>query len=934
LLVCLVALAALLRPASLVRAQEIPELTGQLTDLAGALPAQHAEVDAALYDLRSNSDVRLYVLFVRSNDGLSAADFAREVWETNGLGGRDVLFVVATGDETAQFWNAGGIENLTDAELRDVQDRIVGPLLAGEAYGDAVVAAADGIAQAEATPANPGPEIPRLSGSITDLIGVLAGNRTAPEAAIRRLARDENIDYFVLIVDEAPDSLGVFADDVARRNNLGGNDVLLVIYFRQEGFFTQHGSAFWRGAALPEITLEELSDAEIIVGHNVNDGFDLAGAIVDTAEALADARHAEEIPLLQSNITDRTGVLDGQHERIQDAVDTLVEATGVNFFALFVKTTGNQPMSDFAGRVVDKNQRLRGKYVLLTVAVDDRTDVISKDQVLSEVTRDEILGLLTTEVDPLLARRDYVGAVLAAIAGIERGYLDLTPTPSPPPDFTGTPGATVTAPAAGSSDSADDGGGGFPVVPALVVGGAGAAGTLFFASRLRRRVTHTRQARAARSAQLASIEALSTEANALLLQADDGMREAEQEIAYAEAEVGEPQARGLREALALGKEELATAFALKQRLDDAEPEQPSEQQQLLSEIAKRSRGALVVVEDERRRLNEIRDLERTAPELLKRLGPRIPALEQQIAETEKTYERLHAYAESSWAPVRGNVEAARAAVDTAKAHLAEGTSAMALDDRRTVARSALAAQAALAQAESLLGAIESTERSLLELQRGLTADLAAAEKDIVAARKVVEGGAESFEDELRDADSDLRAAHALAIAPKPDLVTAARFVARASAAANAIRSSIPGEDIGPAREEELLQSSLRDAEVTLRQAQGVAGARRDGLSAGARARLAQAERTLGLARKMAERESRSTAIVAARQAEALARAAAEPRFEHVRLGFTPADYGEAAGRTEAALRLAGSILRSMGLEDAAHAIPTVVVDVSGGKAEE
>ena len=919
-------------------AVDIPRLTGQVTDLANAVPTNHPTADAALAGLVEQRDIKLYVLFVRTNGGLSPAEFAREVWNANSLGGRAMLLVVTTDELTTQFWREGGAADVTDAELRELHDDVLPESLLAGRFEQLIIDAAARVGEAASTPAQPGRNVPSLAGSITDLIDALAGQRGEAEQAIKDLTAGESIDLFVLITNDiAQQSATIFADEVARKNSLGGNDVLLVIFFNQQGFFTEYDSAFWKGAALDEVTDEELSDiaaGEVARAVAPNHAFTLA--IVSAAAAIAEAKHAEEIPVVQAPVTDKTGVLDPDRTRIEAAIKDLNDATDIDLFVLFVKTTGNRPIAEFAGKVVDKNSKLQGKYVLFTVAVDDRTDVISKDQRLNEITRDEILDFLTNEVDPLIIDRDHAGAVLTAVAAVQRTFLDLTPTPTEtaiPPAATAAPGA-ATGTSTGTSS-----GGGIPILPVLLVGGV-IVGALIVFSRIRRGVTMGRRMRDQRAQQEQSLEQLTTQANGLLLKADDIMRDVEQEVGFAEAELPEAEVRPLREALALAKGELETAFETKQDLDDSEPEDAATQQRMLSDIIERTQGALDLVDQERKRVASVRNLEKTAPDLIARLESQIPGVEATLAEAAKTYQRLHAYADSNWAPVDGNVDAARTTLAAARGHLAAGKQAMASDDRRTAARSALAAQSAISQAGALLDAITNTERSLLELQQGLTADLTAAARDLEAAKKVIDARTVTgFEAAYGDAEHDLRAAQALAIAPKPDLVTAARFTGKASATAGAILAAAAGAPVDVVREDQMVQASIRDAEASLQRAKDVVGSRRDTVTVAGRSRLVQAQKTLDLAKRMASGgESRSTAVVAARRAEALSRAAYDPAFANATVTVQTLRPAEKLPEGAAeALQLAGTILRAMsGGAAEASAIPTIVVqhrEANGGEQE-
>lgn len=914
---------ALVGNAAALPAADTPVLTGQVTDLAGALPTDHPDVDTALDDLRAAREVNLYAVFVATNGGGSARDFARAVWNANDLGGRDILMVVTTDDQTVQFWQEGEVADVTDAELRSIQETSVAPLLAGGAYDQAVIAAASALQDAAGTPADPGPEIPTLTGDVTDLIGSAVDKRVA-QRAIDQLRRTSSIDLSVLLIDEGNIQFDVFAEQVAKKNGLGGNDFLYVIGWHQESFFTEYGAGSWKGAALTEITDSEADDAVTEAGQALRSDAGFEAAVEAMAIALARMKDGEEIPVVQSSITDKTGVLDGDRDNIQGAITALQETTGIPFYVLFVKTTGNISISDFAGKVVDKNERLRGDYVLYTVAVDDRADVISKDERLTEVTAAEISGFLTDEVAPLIGQQDYPAAVRAAIEGIAVAFVDATPTPSPTED----PGSVPTSAPGGVNNDLPDvaSDGGIPILPVLLVAGGVIGGVIVF-SKARKQYRITRQQKVAEEQRSRSIADLGQQASELLLRADDGMREAEQEMGFAEAELAAEEVRPLREALAMGKEELAAAFEIQHQLQDAEPETPQVQQSMLKELVQRAQAAMDVVAEERQKAESIRDLERTAPDLLQRLKTQLPETDSQLEAAEKAFQRLQAYAKNNWEPVKDNVAMATDRLAAAKRSLDEGSAAG--TDRRTIARSALSAQTALAQAGSLLDAVGALERSLLEQQQKLTADMIEVDKDLKEARAAVESGkAAGFEAPLKDAERDLSAAQALTVAAKPDIENAARFASKAAATATAILARAEGEHVDVVRRDRLLEGSLREAESGLQRAQAIGAARPHTVSVEARARLQQAEKVLGLAHQLAAGGQRDAALVLAKRADALSRAAVDPggAAEVRRLQSIVSGPQDAVRLTSALLQsLTGGRLEQGGVGQEAPIIDTVVL---------
>ena len=123
---------------------------------------------------------------------------------------------------------------------------------------------------------------------------------------------------------------------------------------------------------------------------------------------------------------------------------------------------------------------------------------------------------------------------------------------------------------------------------------------------------------------------LAREANALLVGTDERVRTASQEIDYVEAAHGKAETEPLRAAVAEAHGSLRSAFGIRQRLDDAEPEDPATREAMLAQIVELSRSAQASLDREAARIKELRDLERDAPTVLTEIVPRIEAAEQRL----------------------------------------------------------------------------------------------------------------------------------------------------------------------------------------------------------------------------------------------------------------------------------------------------------------
>jgi uncharacterized membrane protein YgcG len=146
-------LAALLAPA---RAWADPptRLADQITDNAGALGGRRAEAQAALDRLRADTGLQLFVVFVRSFDGLPAREWTDQTATRSDLGDRDALLAVATEDR-AYAYSFDQNSPLSDAQLGDIAAKAIEPALARDDWAGAVIAGADAY-RAELTKSEPG----------------------------------------------------------------------------------------------------------------------------------------------------------------------------------------------------------------------------------------------------------------------------------------------------------------------------------------------------------------------------------------------------------------------------------------------------------------------------------------------------------------------------------------------------------------------------------------------------------------------------------------------------------------------------------------------------------------------------------------------------------------------------------------------------------
>ncbi|HWI31270.1 MAG TPA: TPM domain-containing protein [Microbacterium sp.] len=123
--------------------------SGYVLDDAGALtPAEETEAQSRLEQLREDTGVDLWVVFVDEfTDPSGPEEWATRTAELNGLGPTQYLLAVAT--ESRQFYISGYSEGpVSSDDLGQIEQQQVQPVLAADDWAGAVDAAADGLESA------------------------------------------------------------------------------------------------------------------------------------------------------------------------------------------------------------------------------------------------------------------------------------------------------------------------------------------------------------------------------------------------------------------------------------------------------------------------------------------------------------------------------------------------------------------------------------------------------------------------------------------------------------------------------------------------------------------------------------------------------------------------------------------------------------------
>nr|WP_198664250.1 TPM domain-containing protein [Jiangella endophytica] len=385
-------------------------------------------------------------------------------------------------------------------------------------------------------------------------------------------------------------------------------------------------------------------------------------------------------------ITDRAGALSGDDEqRVQASFDRLTDDAGLQMFVVYVDSFDGVDGQAWANETATASG-LGTDDILLAVALQDRSFGISVADEL-DLTDEQLDEVRQNDIRPRLSIEDWAGA---AIAGAD-GYREA-------------------ATGSGSGGSATPW-----VVGGVVVAGAGAAGWWV----LRRRRRDQAGAPVGPDGQpldeLAglSLDELDKRASAALVDIDDALKTSEQELGFAQAQFGIEATTEFGELLTTAKTQVAGAFALRQRLDDSEPETEQQARAMTTQIIVTCREVSDALDAQVDAFDQLRDLQARAPEVLVETAQRAAEVEGRLPAARAQLEQLALrYQPAALASVSGNPDQAARLLTAAKEAVAAGQRSMQTDDRATAVAQARAAEDAVGQAAKLLDAVASARDEL------------------------------------------------------------------------------------------------------------------------------------------------------------------------------------------------------------------------------
>src|SRR6185312_4303219 len=418
-----------------------------------------------------------------------------------------------------------------------------------------------------------------------------------------------------------------------------------------------------------------------------------------------------------SYIVDNANVLGSDKTAVQAAIAKLAQDHGMTFFVVYVESFDGQTGEEWGTQVAEKKQLGTGD-ALLVVAVNDGKYALFADR--SMVPDDKNQHIQTNVLKPRLTNKEWAQAAIdtaGALGDAAGGGKGNVPNPT---------GGYVALGVGG----------------AVVVGGAGTA--LYLRSRRRKSAAEATAKGYGSDGQALdpnagmTIEELRKKAGSLLIAADDAIKVSEHEVGFAQASYGDEAVKPFQAALDSAKAHLSESFKLQQQLDDEIPDTIEEQRSWLGEIIARSEEANAALDAEKASFDGLRELERTAGQVLAGIRTEHAQMGGALAAAEGKLAALaQKYSDAAVEPVRDNIAQARERLDFVQTAAANADEKLAAADTASAAVAVRAAQESLLQCGVLLEAISNTEASLDTAAATLATALPAALADLEQAKSMV-----------------------------------------------------------------------------------------------------------------------------------------------------------------------------------------------------
>ena len=410
-------------------------------------------------------------------------------------------------------------------------------------------------------------------------------------------------------------------------------------------------------------------------------------AVLVAALVVAPGAAAETPFRLPGYVTDRADALTpATSATVTSAIDRLYTDQTIRLWVVYVDDFSGQDAESWAKSTI-RISDLQNTDAVLAVATVDRAYAFLVPNGLNGITASQVNDLRRNKIEPALRNSDWSGAAVAAAQGLDTWKSE---------------GGGVSWLAFGIA---------LAIIVLLVV-------VLLLVMRRRRRRRREAELAAARRVDpvdpraLASVpmEALEDLSKSIVVDVDNAVRSSENELALAVEEFGAQRTDPFTRAIANARLTLAQAFNVRQQLDDAVPENPMQRRDLLTRVIVAAARADRELDAQAEAFHRLRDMVINAPAKLDTLTQQLVEVTARIEPSQQKLAALHGeFAVTALVSVADNVNHAKERLGFADQNM---TRARELAQRAVAGQQAelvdcvRSAEAALAQAQSMLDAVD------------------------------------------------------------------------------------------------------------------------------------------------------------------------------------------------------------------------------------
>ena len=498
---------------------------------------------------------------------------------------------------------------------------------------------------------------------------------------------------------------------------------------------------------------------------------------------------------LTEHVTDELGILDAS--KAQQAVDTMSSKYGVGLWVLTVSDS-SQKASAIAEQAF-KDTKLGRDDMLLVINIPSDGSASKSYKLQAHSNSSKFSESDYMRIDSAIKKQLRAGNYDDAVAAI-------------PDNMSGS---------SGSGSSGDSGDSGSSALPLLLGGGAVAAGgaaawtvykrrknkendDMLFGKRRNQGASGGAPGNQPAGPAAMTVEQLRTQAGSALVQADDTVRAAAEELSYAQAQFGLSATDAFTAALDSARKHLSRCFELRKILDDDIPETEPQQRQMYTEILQHCSEAVGEIRAQEEAFNKRRGIEANLPTSIAETAQRADETEQAIVMAETILVTLSAaYPASSLTSVAQAPEQARRLLAAGRTALDQARASVEASQEATAVEQVRIAQGSIAQAGQLAAQVTGARERLQSAAKDLEAAIASISSDLVDAKRL-EGSVPAATLAPLVADAEAAVAEgrqASGSSPSGDPLAALDHLARAEAAIDAA--------LAPAREREENDSRAR-----------------------------------------------------------------------------------------------------------------------------